>query len=92
MAQKGLEPGTHKNKLKERGMTQIQVTVHPHHTVADYRPITVQLQLKTLLPCIAFHLTFRFSFWLTKLPKMKIGCVIFCMMFSVCKARQARQK
>ena len=26
----------------------------------------------------AFHLIFRFSFWLTKLPKMKIGCMIFC--------------
>ena len=35
---------------------------------------------------------FSFSFWLTKLPKTKIGCVIFCTMFSICKARQARQK
>ena len=26
----------------------------------------------------AFHLIFGFSFWLTKLPKMKIGCMIFC--------------
>ena len=39
----------------------------------------------------AFHPNFCFFFWL-KLPKTKIGCVIFCTMFSVCKARQARQK
>ena len=40
----------------------------------------------------AFHPIFCFSFWLTKLPKMKIACVIFCTMFFVCKARQARWK
>ena len=40
----------------------------------------------------AFQPIFHFSFWLTKLPKTKIGCVIFCIMFSIFKARQARQK
>ena len=40
----------------------------------------------------AFHPIFHFSFWLTKFPETKIGCVVFCTMFSVCKARQARQK
>ena len=41
---------------------------------------------------LAFYPIFLFLFWLTKLPKTKIGCVIFCTMFFVCKARQARQK
>ena len=40
----------------------------------------------------AFHPIFRFLFWLTKLRKMKIGCVIFFALFSVCKKRRARQK
>ena len=39
-----------------------------------------------------FYPIFFFSFCLTKLPKMKICFVIFCTMFYVCKARQARQK
>ena len=49
-------------------------------------------QIHTLIDLWAFHLILRFSFWLTKLPETKIGCVIFWKMFSVCKARQARQK
>ena len=58
-------------------------------------PLTQQLGLpkerKIMLHLWAFHLIFRFSFWLTKLPKTEIGCVIFCMMFSICKERAYRK-
>ena len=59
---------------------------NPHGGVKDF---LLLLLFDLFIPFFAF---FVFSFWLTKLPKTKIGCVIFCTMFTVCKARQARKK
>ena len=75
-----------------------------HHPIQDCEWVSKLLQscvtLISLLKSLAWPLAktwdfltiFCFSFWLTRLPKMKIDCVIFSMMFSVGKARQTRQK
>ena len=38
------------------------------------------------------HFIFRFSFWLTKLRETKIGCMIFCTMFSVSRQMKNNDK
>ena len=70
------------------------------HLVQDCHIVKMAMEFRvfwqrTVMICVylwAFHPIFRFSFWLTKLPKTKIGCMIFCTMFSVCKARHVRWK
>ena len=59
------------------------------HLVQDCHIVKMVIEFRifwqrTVMICVylwAFHPIFRFSFWLTKLPKTKIGCMIFCTCF-----------
>ena len=53
----------------------------------------IQLNLSTFGSNFwAIHPIFRFSFWLTKLPRKKIVFVIFCRMFSFTKKDSQEEK